>query len=248
MIEAVTALRRYRDEVGAKPGAQRARRTSPPRATTPAATTWPGSRASSGWTTPRRRRRARHRADPRRRRAGAALGGLRRRRGGARASRRRRRTFAARSSAPSSKLANEQFVAKAPRRGGGRGAPQARGVPRGAASRLEGRVTFRQAEEYLLGAGAVRHALRARPHAPADDRARAAAAALRLDPRGGLERQVLDRALLRGDPRAPRAAHRAATRRRTCARSASASRWGRSRSRRPTSPRRSRAPRRRPSW
>ena len=41
-------------------------------------------------------------------------------------------------------------------------------------------------------AGDVRHAVRARAHAAADDVARLAAGALSLDPRGGLQRQVVD--------------------------------------------------------
>ena len=57
-------------------------------------------------------------------------------------------------------------------------------------------------------ARAVRHALRPGPHAPPDDRAGAPRAPLRLDPRRRHERQVLDDADDRRDPRAPRAAHR----------------------------------------
>ena len=69
-------------------------------------------------------------------------------------------------------------------------------------------MTFREAEEYLLSPRAVRDALRARPDAQADDGARPAAAPVRVDPRGRDQRQVLDGAVLRRDPRAPRAAHR----------------------------------------
>ena len=47
------------------------------------------------------------------------------------------------------KLANEQVRRARARRGGRGGAPQARGVPRGAAP-PRGRMTFREAEEYLL--------------------------------------------------------------------------------------------------
>ena len=57
-------------------------------------------------------------------------------------------------------------------------------------------------------ARAVRHALRPGPDAPADDRARSSRAAVRLDPRRRHQRQVLDRADDRRDPRRPRAAHR----------------------------------------
>ena len=65
-------------------------------------------------------------------------------------------------------------------------------------------------------ARAVRHALRAGPHAPADDRARASPQrALRLDPRRRHERQVLDRAHDRGDPRSATACAPAPTSRRT---------------------------------
>ena len=55
---------------------------------------------------------------------------------------------------------------------------------------------------------AVRDAVRPGPHAAADDRDGQPAAALRLDPRGGDQRQVLDRADDRGDPQPARPAHR----------------------------------------
>ena len=54
----------------------------------------------------------------------------------------------------------------------------------------------------------VRDALRARAHAPADDRARLAARALPLHPRAGVERQVLDGQDDRRAAGAPRTAHR----------------------------------------
>ena len=93
------------------------------------------------------------------------------------------------------------------RGGGGGGAAQARGVPRGAAPRW-GPNDLPRGRGVPALPRAVRDALRPRPDAPADDGARPAAAPLRLDPRGRDQRQVLDRALLRRDPRAPRAAHR----------------------------------------
>ena len=56
-------------------------------------------------------------------------------------------------------------------------------------------------------AGAVRHEVRARAHAPAADRARQPAAGVPGDPRRRLERQELDGADDRGDPRGARRAH-----------------------------------------
>ena len=69
---------------------------------------------------------------------------------------------------------------------------------------------------------ALRHALRAGPHAPAADRAGLAAGALRLRPRRRHERQVLDGADGRGDPRARTGCERAPTSPRTWCRSPSA--------------------------
>ena len=57
-------------------------------------------------------------------------------------------------------------------------------------------------------ARAVRHAVRARAHAAAADRARQPAGAVRGDPRGGHQRQVVDRADVRGAAGGPRRARR----------------------------------------
>ena len=112
LIEAVTALRRYRDEVGAKASAS-VRGASRGRGYDACATTWRGSPASSGWTASARWRRGGHRADPGRRRAGAAVRGVRRRRGGG-AAREEARRPGKEIERAEKKLANEQFVAKAP--------------------------------------------------------------------------------------------------------------------------------------
>ena len=93
----------------------------------------------------------------------------------------RERAARPRSSAP---RASSPTRASSPRRReavvAGR-ARQARAAARGArepAAAVTAGLT-RDAERYLLGARAVRHALRPGPHAPADDRARLAAGALR---------------------------------------------------------------------
>ncbi len=67
-------------------------------------------------------------------------------------------------------------------------------------------------------ARALRHALRPRPHAPADDRARASRAPLRVDPRRRHQRQVLDDADDRGDARRATGCAPAPTSRRTWSR------------------------------
>ena len=152
----------------------------------------------------RRRRRPGRRWRSRRRHPGARLGRDRSRRGGAAARGPARAAEQRRSSAPSASSPT-RVRAKAPPEVVEAEREEARRAPRGAEA--AGRMTFRQAEEYLLGPRAVRDALRPRPHAQADDRARAAAAALRVDPRGRHQRQVVDRALLRRDPRAPRHSH-----------------------------------------
>ena len=72
-------------------------------------------------------------------------------------------------------------------------------------------------------ARAVRDAVRPRPHAPADDRARSSRARVRVDPRRRDQRQVLDGPDDRRDPRPPRSARPAPTCRRTWSRSASGS-------------------------
>ena len=68
-------------------------------------------------------------------------------------------------------------------------------------------MTFREAEDYLLGLElfGMRFGLD-RMHKLMTVLGHAAAA-LRVDPRGRLEREVVDGADDRGDPRAPRAAH-----------------------------------------
>ena len=104
------------------------------------------------------------------------------------------------------KLANERFVEKAPAEVV-EGERRKLDEYRHALDRLE-RMNFRQAEEYLLGLElfGMRFGLD-RMHKLMTVLGHAAAP-LRLDPRGGHQRQVVHGALRRGDPRAPRAAHR----------------------------------------
>ena len=204
LIEAVTALRRYRDEVNAKPG-------RPVR----------GRLAAEGYDALRDQiaRLARF-AWVDASQNGDVLATVpipaagcrccpprpstpRRRCGGSTRSARQLRSEIERAER---KLANEGFGGQGSARGGGRGAPQARRVPRRVAPPGGLVVTFRQAEEYLLGLELFRHALRARSHAPVDDGAGPAATPFRLDSRRGLQRQVVDRALHRRDPAAPRPA------------------------------------------
>ena len=147
MIEAVTALRRYRDEVGAKPsaavrgapggrGLRRLRRAhGPPRPLRV------GGRRDG------RRRRDRDGAGSGRRRPGAALRGLRRGRGAAADREEARRP--GQGDRARREEAGERAVRGEGAGGGGRGgAPEAPGVPRGAGGAR--RVNFEQAEEYLL--------------------------------------------------------------------------------------------------
>ena len=212
LIEAVTALRRYRDEVGAS------RRRACAGAWWPTATT--GSASQLGAPGPLRagrRRRATATCWPPCRSPAAASQVLPSDAfDPAEAEKRiaaRREQLEAEIERAERKLANEKFVERAP----------AEVVEEERRKLEEYREALRapRGDELPPGRGvpalarAVRHALRARPHAPADDRARPAAAPLRLDPRGGHQRQVVDGALLRRDPRAPRAAQRAATPRRT---------------------------------
>ena len=97
-------------------------------------------------------------------------------------------------------------------RGGGRGrAREARAAQAGAGTGAceaagAGACAGRRGPPAL--ARAVRHALRARAHAPPADRARQPAGAVRRDPRRGHQRQVLDRAHDRRAARGPRGAHR----------------------------------------
>ncbi len=129
----------------------------------------------------------------RRRRAHPALGGLRPRRGQA------AHRGPAGEARGRDRAAGEEAGQRAVHRAGaGRGGPgrarQAGRVPR--------RARRPRAREPARGrgaparAGAVRHAVRPGPDAPADDGAGDAAAAVRQRARGGDQRQVLDRALL----------------------------------------------------
>ena len=122
-------------------------------------------------------------ADPRRRRAGAAVRGVRpgggrapAREAGAPTLRKRDRARSRRSSPTSSSSRRRPPAVVEEERA------QAGRVPRGA--RAARAVNFRAGRGVPARARAVRDAVRARPHAPADDRARHAAAALRVDPRG----------------------------------------------------------------
>ena len=137
--------------------------------------------------------------DPRRRRP--------RPRGG-RAQARRRRGPGSRRRSSAGRAASSPTRASSPRR-----RPPVVQAERDKLARL--RPSWRRCELLARGrralpalARAVRHAVRARPHAPADDRARPPGAAVRVDPRRRHERQVLDDADDRRDPRRARAAHR----------------------------------------
>ena len=131
------------------------------------------------------------------------------------------------------KLANEGFVAKAPagrRRRRAREARAPAGGARGAVTRAG--LDVGAAPDAGAGGGgralaavarAVRDALRPGPHAAADDRARRAAGALRVDPRRRHERQVVDGADDRRAAARATACARAPTCRRTSSPSPSAS-------------------------
>ena len=157
-----------------------------------------GSPTATARTAPRRHRAGRHRPGAGRRRRRLRGGRAPARERGARSSRARSR--APRPSSPTTASSSRRR-------------PRSWQAEREKLARLrreldELRVTFARGRGVPARPRAVRHALRPRPHAPADDRARHAAAAVRLDPRGRHERQVLDRADDRGDPRAPRRSHR----------------------------------------
>ena len=112
------------------------------------------------------------------------------------------------------KLANERFVERAPAEVVEGERDEAGRVPARARA-LERRVNLARGRGVPARPRAVRHAVRAGPHAQADDRAGDAPAAVRVDPRGGVQRQVVDRALHRGDPRSATGCGPAATPRRT---------------------------------
>ena len=151
------------------------------------------------------RRRAGHGVGAGRGPPGAAVGRLRPRRGRAQARRQARAAGRRRSSAPSaSSPTTSSWSARRPR-SWRRSAASSRSTARRCAGWRPSDLPRGRGVPAL--ARAVRDAVRAGPDAPADDRARAAPAPLRLDPRRRHQRQVLDGALLRGDPRAPRPAH-----------------------------------------
>ena len=218
VIEAVTALRRYRDDVGRQAGARRSRRGSRPTATTTAR-----PRRAAGALRVRRTDAtdgdvlatvpipggavqvlAVRRVRPRGGRAALA----------ARARAAPRRDRARRAQARQQGLRREGAA-----RGGGGRARQARRVPRRArAPRTT--MTFRAGRGVPARARAVRHAVRARPHAQADDRARHAAAAVRA--RSTWSARTASRRRSASPRRSSSATGcaPAATPRRTCARSA----------------------------
>ena len=216
-IAAVQALRGWRDAARRAGGRASCRRGSRPTATTH------GRAASRGWrgwsSAGRRRRRDRgHGRDPRRRRRvlrgrGASIRG--RPPQARRASARQLESEIARAEG---KLANEGFVAKAPRRSCRPSATSSSGCARagGAVPAVD-----REPEAGPRGgppalARAVRDALRPRPHAPADDRARLARrSAFAPIHVVGHQRQVLDRPDGRGAARRPTGCAPAPTCRRT---------------------------------
>ena len=184
-----------------------------------------GWRASSGG---RRRRAGRDRARCR----AASVGvlpteGARPRRGRAQA---RRRARAARRGDRARREASSPTRGSSPRRRRRSSRPSARSSSGYARSSTRcDRARARQLRRRRALAArprAVRHAVRPGPHAAAADRARLAAGALPRDPRRRDERQVVDGAHRRGDPRAPRRCAPARSCRRTSCRSASASAIG----------------------
>ena len=127
LIEAVTALRRYRDEVGAKPGKPVRGRLAAEGYDALTRPAGPAGPLRVGGRVPERRR-AGQRADSRRRGAGAALRGLRRRRGVA-PHREEARSTAHGDRARRAQAGQRGVRGQGSARGGGRGAPQARRVP-----------------------------------------------------------------------------------------------------------------------
>ena len=204
LIDAVTALRSWRDTVSV-PAGPPCRLGWRPRATTGPPSRSPGSRAS-----PSRPTRASRwpRRGPRRERPGARRWRVRRRAGRATAGRAPGRA-GGRGRRAEGKLANERFVERAP-------AHVVEGE-RAKLERLRGELEACDARALVAGAGrglpalprAVRDALRARPHAPVDDGdgvARSARfASIHVVGTNGKSSTV---AHDRGDPRAPRRAHR----------------------------------------
>ena len=248
MIDAVRRLRNYRDSVGAPPAAR-----IPARLVGEAYDEFPGDdrppralRHHDG----RQRRRGRQldRARGRDRRGpaerhGRPGRGTRAHRGRARATARRDR---ARPRQAREQGVHGQGAAGSSSRPSGRSSSASRpSWPSSRASAVElpaAVIVERDARRRALPGLArdVRHALRPRAHAEADDGARLAARALPLDPRAGLERQVVDGEDDRGAARAPRPALPAPTCRRTWRHGRSASRSARGRS--PTSAWRRRSP------
>ncbi len=220
-IEAIKALRAWRDSVGVKAGA-----IVPGRAARERLRRDRHAHRRLGALRPargggrRRRGAGRDRRDPRRsrRRAGVRRRRPRRRRpppgAGARAARARdparrgqarqrglRRQGARRPSSPPSARSSSACARSSWRCRSRRGEPLRR-IGRGAARHLD----RRRRRALAAVARAVRHALRPGPHAPADGRARRAERGLALDPRRRHERQVLDGADDRRPARAPRRA------------------------------------------
>ena len=197
-IAAVGAVRSFRNEAGVRPGLRLPGAAGRRRLRADGA-----ARRPPGAPGPRRRlgpRAGRARAGPRWR--GRAAGRRGRRPGEAERRRDEQRERAAGGDRSRGGQARQPGLrrqgARAP---GGRRAREARAP----APELEARVTFaldaRRRRAPPPVARALRHAVRAGPRAPADDRARLPAGALRLRPRRRHQRQVVDGADDRGDPR-----------------------------------------------
>ena len=142
-----------------------------------------------------------------------------------------------RQGAPARRPGRARQARAADRRAGAVGGRAARPGGRDAESGVE-RDDGRGGRALPAVAGAVRDAVRAGPDAPPDDRAGSPRATVSVDPRRRHQRQVLDDADDRGDPRPSTGCGPAPTCRRTCSRSRSGSG-----STATTSPRRSSGPR-----